>query len=1021
MKLINIFRSLLSERKEEKIDFSKGFSSKADSQGLNFYLPTPVLDALRNGDGSTLRKVQLTVLNMLLEQGVAGVTANGFYIAAEDVAAMDNELVEILRLPELLLGDFQTKICGWTGSTTFKILLSVKMPDGTEIFNFERKGPYLFWADDEYHRLTVADLKGLQAWELHNSLEPEQKSETANLRLIAELQAAKREGMCIDLSHFERIETIRPDSVGIVATYLPDGSLSLCPNFRDGSDSDELNKRWSQLDMNANEGVLRVQNKVLLLDRAKMEGVSNVLMNKRIAKDKLREFIATPTAFLNAALVDLEVGFSIRIAGVGKIQHMDFGTLDATKNDWFALDRKAASPEILQKLIQSPEELARFEEILAVATKQGADSLLFAGELLDISNQIAIEQQLSSIRNNLMQSYEAVSNSHDIEESPVTELKEQVGVILKDVDVINSTLLRKAAAASPLIVPDWSRYARKPYPHQQEGITWMLKLLGAALQGEVNDLYRLQGGLLADDMGLGKTYMSLVAASEYINSQRVAGRLQKPVLVVAPLSLLENWEEEVGKTFTENPFRDVILLQSGRDLGKFKIKNAESELKQLSAMIDESGMLDERAIRFALNIGPEAGNSRLDMDRRLVLTTYQTLRDYQFSLCRIDWGIVIFDEAQNIKNPNALQTRAAKGLKADFKLLATGTPVENTLGDFWCLMDTAQPGLLGSWEVYRDTWIKPILNAAKENVHEVQNNLGEQLRRAVGLFMLRRVKEDQLNGLPLKKILCGVRQNTDGVQHYAQNLSLMMKGQQLKAYNKAIDDYRIMRASPNAKRGLALKTLTQLRLISLHPRLDHELELYSQDAKQARYLMMESGKLEILLNLLDDIRCKNEKVILFMITKRLQRVIKLWLDQIYKLNVAIINGDAKAVESVTSRNKEEMTRKKIIDAFEKSDGFNILIMSPIAAGIGLTVVGANHVVHLERHWNPAKEAQASDRVYRIGQIKDVFIYLPIVAHPQFDSFDVHLDRLLRGKVVLKDAVVVPESVSESEMIQLMAF
>jgi hypothetical protein len=96
-----------------------------------------------------------------------------------------------------------------------------------------------------------------------------------------------------------------------------------------------------------------------------------------------------------------------------------------------------------------------------------------------------------------------------------------------------------------------------------------------------------------------------------------------------------------------------------------------------------------------------------------------------------------------------------------------------------------------------------------------------------------------------------------------------------------------------------------------------------------------------------------------------------------------------------------------------------MIMSPVAAGDGLTVVGANHVVHLERHWNPAKEAQASDRVYRIGQKKDVHIHLPAVRHPQFDSFDVHLDRLLRGKLMLKDAVVTPEAVSESEMIQSM--
>ena len=92
-------------------------------------------------------------------------------------------------------------------------------------------------------------------------------------------------------------------------------------------------------------------------------------------------------------------------------------------------------------------------------------------------------------------------------------------------------------------------------------------------------------------------------------------------------------------------------------------------------------------------------------------------------------------------------------------------------------------------------------------------------------------------------------------------------------------------------------------------------------------------------------------------------------------------------------------------------------MSPVAAGVGLTVVGANHVIHLERHWNPAKEAQATDRVYRIGQKRDVFIHIPTALHPEFDSFDVHLDRLLSGKLLLKDAVVTTDVVSESEVMK----
>ena len=425
----------------------------------------------------------------------------------------------------------------------------------------------------------------------------------------------------------------------------------------------------------------------------------------------------------------------------------------------------------------------------------------------------------------------------------------------------------------------------------------MLKLLNVALHEDPEDLYRLQGGLLADDMGLGKTYMTLVTIGEYLHRQRSLGQAEKPILVVAPLSLLENWEDEVAKTYNSVPFRDQVVLQAGRDLGRFRIRGAERESVQLASLADESGMLDEQSIRYALAIGPEAGIHRLDMDRRLVLTTYQTLRDYQFSLCRIDWGMVIFDEAQNIKNPNALQTRAAKGLKADFKLLATGTPVENSLGDFWCLLDTAQPGLLGSWQHYRDSWIKPILNAEEQERDLIRIQIGEQLRRTVGTFMLRRVKEEQLKGLPSKTICSGVQQADSQLQRYHPELSRVMSGLQLQAYDAVLDEYSSRRASDENMQGAALAALSRLRSISLHPRLDDEAALYSQDAKQARQYMQESGKLTIVLQLLEQIRSQNEKVILFMMTKRLQRVLKLWLDQIYGLDIAIINGDKIVVQS----------------------------------------------------------------------------------------------------------------------------
>ena len=130
--------------------------------------------------------------------------------------------------------------------------------------------------------------------------------------------------------------------------------------------------------------------------------------------------------------------------------------------------------------------------------------------------------------------------------------------------------------------------------------------------------------------------------------------------------------------------------------------------------------------------------------------------------------------------------------------------------------------------------------------------------------------------------------------------------------------------------------------------------------------------------------------------------------------VDIINGDTKA-----SSKKTEHTRQGIIDKFQSAPGFGVIVMSPIAAGVGLNVTEANHVIHLERHWNPAKEAQATDRVYRIGQERPVSVYLPIAKHPELVSFDERLNLLLRNKIDLSDAVVAQEIVTEGELLSLL--
>ena len=1008
MGLFDLLRSMVSGEKEN-VSQQAGFELRADSSGVLFFIEPTKFDELKRGQGPAFQKMQLIALRMLEEQGYAEPMANGFHIGAENIAGLDDEQAEVLSLPPRFPGSFHAEINGRSGNSGFRVNVTA-MIDGQSA-PFSRKGPFLNLTSTETYRLTSPELFALEAWEHHQHLPPDDRGEGANLRLMAELQTAQRNGMNLDLGHFQKLDVVVPEGIGVVATKMPDGSLFLSPSLGDGSTPEELGKRWDQLDFDKDTGgALRIGKRVVLLEPEKVAAVKEVFGNRRIPADKVQEFIETPGAFLDASLVNLELGFSVRVEGVGKLQHMEFGEADAKKQDWFALDKLPASPESLPNVIQSEEELAQFQEAVDAAWGQGADTLSFNGETIDISDRNAVGSQLEQITENLRNP--SGIDEPQINDTPIKE--EKLSLVLKEAEELHQELRQKARESQGEAEPDWGMYARQPFPHQKEGISWMLSLIEQARSENSGDLYRLQGALLADDMGLGKTYMSLVAVGEYLRRQKEASKQQKPILVVAPLSLLENWEDEVRVTYNGIPFKDIVVLQSGRDLAKYRVKGEKREAAQMAAILDNDQVLDEDAIRYALHIGPDAGTKRLDQERRLVLTTYQTLRDYQFSLCRIDWGLVIFDEAQNIKNPNTLQTRAAKGLKADFKLLATGTPVENSLGDFWCLMDTAQPGLLGSWTTFRDTWIKPILDANEDSRDLVRVALGKELRDAVGPFMLRRVKEDQLSGLPAKTIRCGVPQSDQGNVVYSQELTSTMEGFQRRAYEDVLREYRAQQATEDM-RGKALSVLQQLREISLHPRLRHEAELVTNDARSAKKVMQESAKLAVLITSLDAIRTRGEKVILFMVTKRLQRLLKLWLDQIYGLDIAVINGDTAAV----SKKSDVLSRKQLITQFEAKDGFNILIMSPVAAGVGLTVVGANHVIHLERHWNPAKEAQASDRVYRIGQTKPVSIHLPAVLHPEYDAFDVHLDRLLRGKLMLKDAVVTPEAVSENEVLKSM--
>lgn len=973
-------------------DCTHSFNFIPDStDGGYFSIEKNQFEKIKNGTANEWLTLQFVTLRMLEEQGEAESIPNGFIVSSEVLSRLDDYTREVLSLPEQWKDTIKADIKGTTSRSSFGINLSVTDPRGRDTHNYQIEGAVIKFGKSSKFLLSQAQLMAFRAQHQHNNSD---KTEFDNLTYLHNLQLSQKTGATIELKHFDKLKIHTPDKIAVEAELDSYGNLILTPQMGQEASHEEIQRVLGQL-MAPNAKTLKVGDEIILFTEEKIKAVKEVLDNRIIPKSKVKEFLENPTAFIDASLVDLDLGFSIRVHGATAFKHAYFGETDDSGIDWFGQTETAEQIHPFSKVVNEVKDLAtllQLETITSDAQRTGATEITFEGKAYDISDPELVKNTLTKVKKKIEENIvddEPTGDRDKGDDAPPTEPEETIVV---DIDLNDEVLSEHSPFVESKIDDicrkgelNWDNHIRTPYKHQDVGVRWILGLLDESQQEE-----QIKGALLADDMGLGKTFMALSAIEHHYQELAKAEETQKPTLIVAPLSLLEVWKGEVAKTFDKSPFRDIVILQSDGELKRFK--NGGVEIRSNS---NEAGEFEPR---YSLNIGKEQAD-RLDMPGRLVITTYQTLRDYQFSLCLIDWGIVIFDEAQNIKNPNALQTRAAKGLKSQFKLVATGTPVENSLADFWCLMDTACPEYLGGYQEFRSNYISPILQAAGDELEEIRLRSGRDLRIQVGAMMLRRVKEDNLDGLPSKRMYVGIE---DDEWQYLPELGGTMSGYQLKVYNGAIESLT------DSVSNHVLATLQRLRSSSLHPRLADGGKLdIPHNTKELQNIFDESEKLKSLIVLLNNIKKRQEKCIIFSVNKRLQTFLSLALGKTYQLGpLSIINGDAKAV----SKNSSTPTRKSMIADFEAKDGFNIIVMSPVAAGVGLTVVGANNVVHFERHWNPAKEAQATDRVYRIGQTKDVNIYIPILLHPEMESFDVNLHRLLSKKTLLKDAVITPEEV-----------
>lgn len=473
--------------------------------------------------------------------------------------------------------------------------------------------------------------------------------------------------------------------------------------------------------------------------------------------------------------------------------------------------------------------------------------------------------------------------------------------------------------------------------HQKSGVAWLQHLFASPAH--------CRGALLADDMGLGKTLQILtLLAAAFEASPDLA-----PALVVAPVSLLENWKEEVEKFFA--PGALPVLTAYGENLAALRLPRAAVDVQ----------LQQEGLVRF-LRPGWRG-------EARIVLTTYETLRDLEFSFATERWSVMVCDEAQRIKNPNALVTRAAKKQNVQFKIACTGTPVENTLADLWCLFDFIQPGLLGALNDFARRYRRPIEARTDEEKQRV-----DELRGMIAPQVLRRLKRDVAKDLPSKIVVDACRK-------------LLLSRQQRALYARAIELYK-KRGEPGVPFKNILGLIHHLRQLCTDPR---KLGLTSFVAEPLADYRARSPKLHWVLDTLADIRRRGEKAIVFCEFREVQRMLQHYIEEVFGFAPDVINGDTPAAA------RSAASRQKRLKVFQARSGFGVLILSPIAVGFGVNIQAANHVIHYSRTWNPAKEDQATDRAYRIGQTKDVYVYYPVVTADDFTTFDVKLDQLLAKK------------------------
>ncbi|MCL4422053.1 MAG: DEAD/DEAH box helicase [Actinobacteria bacterium] len=347
----------------------------------------------------------------------------------------------------------------------------------------------------------------------------------------------------------------------------------------------------------------------------------------------------------------------------------------------------------------------------------------------------------------------------------------------------------------------------------------------------------------------------------------------------------------------------------------------------------------------------------------IVITTYALVTRDEELLSKVAWHRVVLDEAQNVKNAQSKQAIAVRSLGSSRRVALTGTPVENRLSELWSIMEFLNPGMLGSERAFRERFALPI-----ERGHD--GEAAGLLKRLTGPFLLRRLKTDRsiISDLPAKvemKVLCNLTR------------------EQATLYQAVVDDMmaRIEESDGMERRGLVLVTMVKLKQVCNHP---------AQLLKDGSHLSDRSGKLSRLEEVLEEVVAEGDRALCFTQFAEMGQLLKAHLEPILGVEVPFLYGKVS-----------KTARDQMVEQFGSKGGPPVMLVSLKAGGTGLNLTAANHVIHFDRWWNPAVEDQATDRAFRIGQLRNVQVRKFVCV----GTLEERIDAMIEEKRALSEAIV----------------